>query len=321
MLDSDAIARAIPLSFDRFEVPGDLPRGKVRDFYVMADGTHRVLISTDRMTVFDRQVGLIPYKGQVLNQLSAWWFQRTQDILANHYVSSPDPNVMIVRESRPILLEVVVRGYITGTTKTSLWTRYAAGEREIYGYHFPEGLRKNQPLPQPLITPSTKSLIGHDERTPISHVVENKFLTAAVWDQVRAAALGLFKRASETAAKGGLIMVDSKYEFGYDEETGKLLVIDELHTPDSSRFWLAKTYEERLKADAEPDNYDRELVRLWYVQQANAASGKSPRMNTDLIVTVSQRYQQVYEAITEQPFEPAAYPAQPRIEAAIAEYA
>jgi len=316
MLSHDQIAQAIPLAFDRFEVPGDLPRGKVRDFYITADGLHRVLITTDRISVFDHQVGLIPYKGQVLNQLSAWWFDYTKDILPNHFVSLPDPNVMIVRETRPILLEVVVRGYITGTTKTSLWTRYAAGEREIYGIRFPDGLEKNQPLHEPIVTPTTKSLVGHDERMPVSHVVGNKYVSAAIWEQVQKAALALFKRGQQVAARNGLILVDSKYEFGFDEETNQLMVIDELHTPDSSRFWLASTYQERIKADAEPDNYDRELVRLWYVQQSNPA-----RMDNELIIQVSQRYQQVYEMLTRQTFIPASYPAQPRIEMAVSEHA
>ena len=161
MLSSEKILQAIPNALDQFEVPGGLPRGKVRDFYVLADGKRRSLITTDRLVVFDQLIGLVPYKGQVLNELSAWWFEHTRDIIPNHLITVPDPNVSIVRETTPIQLEIVVRGYITGTTPTSLWTRYVSGEREIYGIRFPDNLTKNQALPAPIVTASTKSTVGH----------------------------------------------------------------------------------------------------------------------------------------------------------------
>ncbi len=319
MLSSTAIAEAIPDAFERFEVPGDLPHGRVRDFYLLADGKHRVLISTDRMNVFDQQVGVIPYKGQVINELSAWWFSQTEDLAPNHLISVPDPNVMIVHETTPIQVEVVVRKYITGTTRTSLWPRYAAGEREIYGITFPDGLKKNDPLPQPLVTARTK-FSGHgEERVPIHHIVEEKYLPAALWEQLQATALALFARGQEIAARGGLILVDTKYEFGSDEESGTLRLIDELHTPDSSRFWDARTYQERITAGVEPENFDKELIRLWYTSRGFDRTQALPHLSQDLIVTVSQRYQQVYEMLTGKPFVPASYPAQLRIEAAVAE--
>ncbi len=321
MLDLQAIEKVIPDALEKFEVAGDLPHGKVRDFYVCADGKRRVLISTDRMTVFNHQVGLIPYKGQILNQLSAWWFERTGDILSNHVEHVPDPNVMVVRETMPIPLEVIVRSYITGTTQTSLWTRYAAGEREIYGIRFPEGLKKNEPLPEPLVTPTTKSPLAHDERSPLDHVVDKKILAADVWERIQAAALALFKRGQEAAARGGLIMVDSKYEFGYDALSGELLLIDEVHTPDSSRFWIAESYPTHMQHGEEPDNYDRELVRLWFVGRYPKGKAQSVRLDNSLIVEVSRRYQIVYERVTGHVFEPAEYPAQSRIEAATTAFA
>ena len=321
MLSSEEILQAIPNALDQVEVPGGLPRGKVRDFYILADGKRRSLITTDRLVVFDQLIGLVPYKGQVLNQLSAWWFEQTRDIVPNHLISVPDPNISIVRETTPIQLEIVVRGYITGTTPTSLWTRYLAGEREIYGIRFPENLTKNQALPTPIVTASTKSTVGRDDRIPLNDVIEKKYLSADDWERIQKIALALFKRGQECATKGGLILVDTKYEFGFDPETHELLLIDEIHTPDSSRYWQAHSSTERVQSNAEPENFDKEFVRLWYVQQGYDHSHKPQRISDDLIITTSQRYQQVYEMITETTFVPASYPAQSRIEAAIADFA
>jgi phosphoribosylaminoimidazole-succinocarboxamide synthase len=321
MLSSEKILQAIPNALDQFEVPGGLTRGKVRDFYILADGKRRSLITTDRLVVFDQLIGLLPYKGQVLNELSAWWFEHTRDIIPNHLISVPDPNVSIVRETTPIQLEIVVRGYITGTTPTSLWPRYVSGEREIYGIRFPDNLTKNQALPAPIVTASTKSTVGRDNRIPLNDVVEKKYLSAEDWERIQSIVLALFKRGQERATEGGLILVDTKYEFGFDQETHELLLIDEIHTPDSSRYWNAQSFAERVQFNAEPENFDRELVRLWYVQQGYDTSHKPQPINDDLIVTVSQRYQQVYEMITDNTFAPAAYPAQSRIEASIIEFA
>src|SRR5262249_12204312 len=319
MLSSTAIAQVIPDAFERFEVPGDVPHGRVRDFYLLADGKHRVLISTDRMNVFDQHVGLVPYKGQVLNQLSAWWFAQSEALTSNHVIGVPDPNVMIVYESTPIQVEVVVRRYITGVTQTSLWPRYAAGEREIYGIKFPDGLKKNDELPQPMVTARAKFSGQREERVLSRQTVEQKYLKAARWEQMQATALALFSMGQEIAARGGLILVDTKYEFGIDEASGKLRLIDELHTPDSSRFWDASTYAERIAARLEPENFDKELVRLYYTEQGYDSSQALPGLNEDVIVAISQRYQQVYEMLTGKTFVPASYPAQMRIETAIAE--
>ncbi len=317
MLNPDQILHAIPHAFRTMEAPGGMPGGKVRDFYLLPDGKRRVLITTDRLSAFDRVIGLIPYKGQILNQLSAWWFAQTADIVPNHFISAPDPNVTIARESKPILLEVVVRGYITGVTRTSLWTRYEAGERNIYGIDFPDGLRKNQPLHTPLITPTTKANEGHDQRLTTREVVEKGYLDAATWERVQAAALALFKRGQEVAARGGLILVDTKYEFGIDAQTGELLLIDEIHTPDSSRYWNADTYTDRIAMGLEPENFDKELVRLWYGAQGYKGDGEPPAMSDEIIIATSERYQLVYEHLTGQEFIPASYPADDRIEAAL----
>jgi phosphoribosylaminoimidazole-succinocarboxamide synthase len=319
MLSSEAILQAVPHALDKFEVPGDIPHGKTRDFYVTADGKQRVLIATDRLSVFDHLVGLVPYKGQILNALSAWWFKATGDLIPNHFVAMPDPNVMIAREARPILLAVIGRGYITGVTPTSLWPRYEAGEREIYGLKFPDGLRKNDRLPQHIVTPTTKSTVGREDRQVVTDTEIQKYLSGEVWQQVQAAALALYARGQEIAARAGLVLVDSKYEFGFDLQTQALMLIDEIHTPDSSRYWKADTYAQRIAAGREPENLDKELARLWYGTQSYRGQDPYPPLNDDLIVSISQAYQQVYERITGETFVPAVYPAQDRIEAAIAE--
>ncbi len=209
--------------------------GKVRDWYSIPD-EKRLIVTTDRLSAFDRVLAAVPYKGQVLNQLSAWWFSQTAGIIPNHVLSLPDPNALIAREVAPFSVEVIVRGYITGVTTTALWYRYALGEREIYGYHFPDGLRKNQPLPEPMITPTTKGgPTGHDERLTCAQVVEQGHLDARTWDLVQAAAIGLFKRGQQIARQAGLILVDTKYEFGRASD-GQVMLIDEVHTPELVSF-------------------------------------------------------------------------------------
>ena len=317
MLTTEQIRQAIPHALSGIDVPGGMPRGKVRDFFMLPDGKRRVLITTDRLSAFDHNVGLVPYKGQVLNQLSTWWFGKTQDIVPNHFLSSPDPNVTVARETQAILIEVVVRGYITGTTSTSLWTRYEAGEREIYGIKFSDGMRKNEPLHEAIITPTTKTRDGHDERLTNMEVVQRGFVKAEVWEKIQAAALALFKRGQEIAATTGLILVDTKYEFGLMPDTNDIMLIDEIHTPDSSRFWDAHTYPLRLDMGVEPDNFDKELVRLWYVAHNYRGDGTPPQMSEPIIIAASERYQAVYERLTGLPFEPAEYPAEDRIERVI----
>ncbi len=268
--------------------------GKVRDWYLVDD--KRILITTDRISAFDRILGHIPYKGQVLNLLSAFWFNKTNDIIDNHMISIPDPNVMIAKNATSLPVEVVVRGYISGVTNTSIWGSYQKGDRVIYGIQLPEGLRKNQKLPQPIITPTTKAEIGHDERLTRKEIIEKNIVAKDVWEQIEDAAIQLFQRGSEIAEEKGLILVDTKYEFGM--LNGKVLVIDEMHTPDSSRFWKKDTYEQRFSEGIEPENFDKEFLRIWFKERGYTGDGKPPVMPDDFIMQVSKRYLDVYEKIT-----------------------
>jgi phosphoribosylaminoimidazole-succinocarboxamide synthase len=207
-----------------------------------------------------------------------------------------------------------VRGYISGVTTTALWYRYSLGEREIYGYTFPDGLTKNQALPELIITPTTKGgPTGHDERLTCAEVTEKGLLEAGVWDQVQAAALAIFKRGQELAQKAGLILVDTKYEFGRKAD-GSVVLIDEVHTPDSSRFWKGDTYEERIAAGQEPENFDKEFVRIAYAEKGYRGDGEIPEMPADLWAGASQRYIAIYEMLTGQSFVPGAYPVESRLE-------
>src|SRR5262249_13683622 len=239
---------------------------------------------------------------------------QTGDLLPTHLIAMPDPNAMVVTPVEPYLVEVIVRGYISGVTSTALWHRYSLGEREIYGYHAPEGLRKNQALPEPIITPTTKGgPTGHDERLTPAEVVTHGLLDAATWEQVQAAALALFKRGQAIAQKAGMILVDTKYEFGRRPD-GAALLIDEVHTPDSSRFWKADSYASRFAAGEEPENFDKEFVRLAYAAAGYHGDGPAPAMSDDLWVAASQRYVTIYERLTGKAFEPGEYPVEPRLE-------
>jgi len=286
--------------------------GKVRDWYDLPDGK-RLIITTDRLSAFDRILAAVPYKGQVLNQLSAWWFENTKDIIPNHLVSLPDPNAAVVHIAEPFPVEVIVRGYITGVTSTALWYRYSIGERDIYGYRFPNGLQKNQALPEPIITPTTKGgVTGHDERLTCTEVLEKGLLDQQTWDQVQSAALSIFRRGQEVARKAGIILVDTKYEFGRAAD-GSVMLIDEVHTPDSSRFWKADTYQTRVAAGKDPENFDKEFVRLAYAEKGYRGDGEIPSMPDELWVSASQRYIQIYEMLTGKEFVPGTYPVQERM--------
>jgi phosphoribosylaminoimidazole-succinocarboxamide synthase len=253
----------------------------------------------------------------VLTELSAFWVRKTRDLVPNALLELPDPNVTVARRCRTLPVEVVVRGYITGVTSTALWYRYSLGERHIYGMDFPEGLRKNDPLPAPIITPTTKANDGgHDERITAADVVPMGLATADEWDAVQAAALALFVRGQEIAARAGLLLVDTKYEFGVDPQ-GRVTLIDEVHTPDSSRFWRADSYPQRQSAGLEPENFDKEFVRLHHAALGYRGEGDPPPWTPDLAVAAAERYIAVYEHLTGQPFVPAPQPAAPRIESTL----
>jgi phosphoribosylaminoimidazole-succinocarboxamide synthase len=321
MLSDDRILSAIPHALRQVELPGGLPQGKVCDFYVTLDGKTRVLIFTDRLNVFDYEIGLVPYKGQAICGLAAWWLQNTADVFPNHFVQQIDPNIMIVREARPISVSVVAHGYLTGVSSTSLWPRYQAGERRIGAVDLPNGLRKNDPLPQPVVTTTTKATVGRGDRSTLDDVVKHGYVSVAVWDQMQAAALALYMRGTEIASERGLILADAKYEFGYDLETNALTLIDELHTPESSRFWKAQTYQDARAIGQQPHHLDKELARLWI--QANHPDGKTlpDQMPDILALELSRAFQEVYESITGQPLTATAYPIDERVVDAIAEYA
>jgi phosphoribosylaminoimidazole-succinocarboxamide synthase len=295
----------------------DRRTGKVRVSYALGD-RHRLFVTTDRLSAFDRIVAGVPYKGQVLNQLAAWWFAATSDVVANHVVAVPDPNVLVARAASPLAVEVVVRGYITGVTSTSLWRQYAEGARTIYGYRFPDGLAKNSALPEALITPTTKPPPGspvHDEPLTCAEVVEG-LVEPALWERVMAAALAVFGRGQEIAAAAGLILADTKYEFGLGAD-GELLLIDEVHTPDSSRFWVAATYDERLARGAEPESLDKEVVRRALADAGYGGDGDPPELPTSVWAETSARYIDAYERLTGARFDPGAYPVGDRIATAL----
>ena len=300
---------------------GPKQSGKVRDIYARDD--RLILITTDRLSAFDHILGLVPFKGQVLNQLSSFWFEQTRDIIANHFLESPDPNVTIARKCRPLPVEVVVRGFISGVTKTSLWYQYSQGERNIYGMDFPDGMSKNDRLPQPVITPTTKAEKGgHDELITSEEILEKGLVADELWEQACTAALALFARGQDVASRGGLLLVDTKYEFGLADD-GRLILIDEIHTPDSSRFWTATSYEEVRPGSGrngdhghnamEPENFDKEFVRLAYAQRGYIGDGPPPPLEQELAVQASRRYVECYERLTARPFEAGGFPVAGRV--------
>ncbi|MEM7142561.1 MAG: phosphoribosylaminoimidazolesuccinocarboxamide synthase [Actinomycetota bacterium] len=294
---------------------GPTTRGKVRDIVDLGDTL--ALIATDRISAFDRVLGTVPYRGQVLNELAAWWFDRIADIVPSHVVSVPDANVTIGRKCDTLPVEVVVRGRLSGSTSTALWTSYAAGEREIYGLTFPDGMRKNDALAQPVITPTTKAEQGaHDEPITEAGIVERGLVDAERWDEVRTVALEVFARGQEVAAAAGLVLVDTKYEFGLDAQ-GRLTIIDEVHTPDSSRYWRASTVQSRLDAGLEPENLDKEAVRLVYAERGYRGDGDPDPLDRPLAEMAAGVYQEAFEALVGRALEPAEYPAAPRVVAAI----
>ncbi|MFW5748252.1 MAG: phosphoribosylaminoimidazolesuccinocarboxamide synthase [Chloroflexota bacterium] len=308
MISHDDLLKAIPRALTGVDVPGlgEKVKGKVRDIY-RVDG-RRVLITTDRVSAFDRVLGYIPYRGQVLNQLSLWWFDQTQAIVPNHVIATPDPNVTIAREAKALPVEVIVRGFITGVTGTSMWTLYEQGDRMPYGILLPEGLSKNDPLPQPVITPTTKATDGgHDERLTRDELLGRGLVDRALWERIEMVALALFDFGQRAAEQAGLILVDTKYEFGLVD--GELLLIDEIHTPDSSRYWVRDSY----GGEGDPEHYDKEYLRLWFAGQGYRGEGEPPNMPDDFIAQVAGRYIDAYERLTGRDFRPAAQPTGSRI--------
>lgn len=313
MISQNELLNLIPDALDEINLPlAGKQSGKVRDWYDLQNG-QRLIITTDRLSAFDRILARVPYKGQVLNQLSAWWFEQTKDIIPNHLISIPDPNVAIVKKVNPIQVEVIVRGYITGVTSTALWHQYSLGERNIYGYVFPDGLRKNQKLDEPIITPTTKGgATGHDERITCAEVLEKNIVDEKTWHQVQRVALAIFKRGQEIANKANLILVDTKYEFGLTDDN-EVMLIDEVHTPDSSRFWKAEQYQKLFDDGKEQENFDKEFIRMAYADKGYRGDGEIPSMPDDLWASASERYITIYEMLTGKTFEAGSYPIEERL--------
>ncbi|MEJ2001589.1 MAG: phosphoribosylaminoimidazolesuccinocarboxamide synthase [Maritimibacter sp.] len=283
------------------ELPG-YRQNKVRDTYQLP-GRRRLLISTDRQSAFDQVLAAVPHKGEVLTQIARYWFDATSDICPNHVISYPDPNVVLAKDLDMLPIEVVVRAYLTGSTNTSVWPMYERGERVIYGHDFPEGLKKNEKLPKPIVTPTTKPDDGgHDMPITEAEILSSGLLTPEHWHEVAEKSLALFARGQELAAEKGLILVDTKYEFGVDE-AGTIVIADEIHTPDSSRFWIADTYQERLAAGQEPDSLDKEFLRLWIARQCDPYKEPIPEIPDETLMEFSGKYIALFEQLTGLTFE------------------
>ncbi|KAL6770325.1 hypothetical protein ACKKBG_A34505 [Auxenochlorella protothecoides x Auxenochlorella symbiontica] len=282
------------------DLPGTHYVGKVRDTYDLGD--RLLIVTTDRQSAFDRILASVPFKGQVLNQTSAWWMQATRHIVPNALLSLPDPNAALMTKCEVFPVEFVCRGFMTGSTDTSLWTHYAAGERTYCGNTFPDGLAKNARLAQCVITPTTKAAT-HDVPITPREIVEQGLMSQADWDTASTAALELFRFGQAEAAKRGLLLVDTKYEFGKDG-AGTIRLVDEIHTPDSSRYWLAGSYEARHAAGQEPENVDKEFLRLWFRGACDPYNDPVlPAAPAELVVELSRRYILLYQTITGRRFE------------------
>ncbi len=304
MMDKDTIRAQLGNVLTNATIP-ELPnhyQGKVRDTYRLDDG-RMVIIATDRQSAFDRNLAAVPFKGQVLTQTARFWFDATRDICANHVIEYPDPNVLVCRNLTMLPVEMVVRDYLTGSTNTSIWPMYRSGVREMYGMTFPDGMTKNQKLPETILTPTTKAGHGeHDAPVTQAEIVERGLLSRARWDELSELSLAVFARGRERAAEQGLILVDTKFEFGLDED-GAVCLGDEILTPDSSRYWIRESYRERTAAGLDPDGLDKEFLRLWVNERCDPYKDPIPDIPADILVEFSQRYIRLFETVTGRNFE------------------
>ena len=304
MLTADVIRAAIPGVLTEAAIP-ELPnyyRGKVRENYDLPDG-RRILISTDRQSAFDQVLSAVPFKGQVLTQTARFWFEATADICPNHVIEYPDPNVVVGRRLDMLPIEMVVRDYLTGSTDTSIWSMYKAGKRHVYGIEIPDGLVKNDKLPGTILTPTTKAEVGgHDAPISPAEIVATGLLSQGQWDELARLSLALFARGREIAARNGLILVDTKFEFGLDAD-GRITLADEILTPDSSRYWRASSYAERHAQGEEPESLDKEFLRLWIAARCDPYTEALPPIPDDTLVEFSRKYIALFEAVTGREFE------------------
>jgi phosphoribosylaminoimidazole-succinocarboxamide synthase len=305
MLDTEALTAALRTTLDATDLGalGAKYEGKVRDNYTTSDG-RRFIVATDRISAFDRVLGTLPLKGQVLNLLAAHWFEATKHLAPNHVISVPDPNVLVARECTPLPVEMVVRAYITGVTSTSIWTHYARGERVFCGHRLPDGLRKNQKLSAPILTPSTKAPKGgHDVSASREEIIASGVISARDFDAAAELAHALFAFGEQRCTERGLILVDTKYELG-KTKSGEIIVIDEIHTPDSSRFWFAETYGSRVDQGEEPESFDKEYVRRFLAGAGFTGDGPIPAIPDEVRVEAARRYINAFETITGEAFVP-----------------
>src|SRR4051812_32930254 len=318
MISDEVLKAQLPLTLKgtEFEGLGEVYLGKVRDNYTK-NGV-RTLVASDRLSAFDVVLCTIPFKGQVLNQLAAFWFEETQSIAPNHIVDLPDPNVTRAIECQPIPVEMIMRGYLTGVTSTSIWKNYEQGLRTFGGYQLPDGMKKNQPLPKPLLTPTTKAEKGgHDENITREGLISRGLVDAKTFDTLAEMCAKMFAYGQKKAAERGLILVDTKYELGKTPD-GTIVFIDEIHTPDSSRYWYADDYEARLAKGEEPRSLDKEYVRRWLAGDAGwSGDGPPPVMPDDIRVEAARRYIASYELVTGRRFVPDTADPIPRIAAAL----
>jgi phosphoribosylaminoimidazole-succinocarboxamide synthase len=316
MMDRETLIAAIPHCLTETNLPlVEKYPGKVRDTYDLGDG-RLLLITTDRQSGFDRNLGAIPFKGQVLNRTSLSWFEATKHIIENHVIASPHANALLARKCRVLPIEFVVRGYLTGSTGTSIWTQYAGGTRSYYGHTLPDGMKKNEKLSVNMVTPTTKEK-EHDRPITAEEIVAEGWLTSGEWELASAKALELFAFGQKIAAERGLMLVDTKYEFGVTDD-GEILLIDEIHTPDSSRYWLADSYEERLREGREPDMIDKEFFRLWFRERCDPyKDAVLPVPPDELIAELASRYIQLFEKITGETFAPDLRPLEETVMAAV----
>ena len=297
MIGDEIISKQLTNTLEKTDFPelGNKYEGKVRDNYIRED--KRVIITTDRISAFDRVLGTIPFKGQTLNQMASFWFDKTRNLVSNHMIDSPDPNVMIVKECRSIPVEMVVRGYITGVTTTSAWYNYSRGVRNFCGVRLPEGLKKDQKFDSPILTPTTKAEHGdHDTSISPEEIISKGILSEDMWNKLKEISFKLFDFGVQWAKKNGLILVDTKYEFGLIGD--EIVLMDEIHTPDSSRFWFADTYQELFEKGEEQRKLDKEYVRTWLANQGFRGDGEIPKLTDEVRAEAAKRYIQAYEIIT-----------------------
>jgi phosphoribosylaminoimidazole-succinocarboxamide synthase len=277
--------------------------GKVRDNYTTRDGK-RIMVTTDRISAFDRVLGTLPFKGQVLNGAAAWWFERTKSVAPNHLLEVPDPNVMVCVECTPLEVEAVVRAYLTGVSSTAILTAYENGAREFCGHKLPDGMRRHEKLPEPILTPSTKAPKGgHDQSVSRAEVLEMGKVTAREFDELSEYAMALFSYGQRLCAERGLILVDTKYEFGKTPD-GRIVVMDEIHTPDSSRFWFASSYEEQMARGEDPKSFDKEYLRRWLAGEGFLGDGPIPHIPDEIRIEAARRYIEACDTIRGSAFEP-----------------